>query len=146
MKLPIPRKKSKGARGDAPVASLSLVGPDLRVRGRLESTGEVQVRGVVAGDITAHRITLFADGCIEGSICAEEVHFHGRFTGEAVARSVVIRNGATIKGQIFHHIIEMEKGAYVDARFPWRPENYFEQVNEDLHQNGEESYGEIHAK
>lgn len=146
MKAGFFRKKPKGLAGRAEVTSLSVVGPELKVQGQLESHGEIQVSGVVAGNVSAPRVTLLAGGYIEGSIVAEEAYIHGHFNGEATARKVVISASARIQGQIFHHTIEMEKGADVDARFPWRPVNYFEHGNDNPQKSGGASYGEIYAK
>ncbi len=125
------RPRGESSSDDGPP---SVLGRDLTVRGRLDSTGEVQVHGVVAGDINARKVTLWEDGYVEGSVHAEEAHIHGRFSGKAVARTVVIGVTAIIEGQIFHHTIDMAKGAQVSALLPWRPVNYFDQLARQLQQ------------
>lgn len=116
--------------------SLSVLGREMTVYGRLDSTGEIHVHGFVSGDICAPKVTLWPDGCVEGKILAGEAHIHGHLRGRAIARMVVIGATATIEGQVFHHKIDMAKGAHIDARFPWRPVNYFEQLDQQLQQNG----------
>lgn len=118
------------------VGPLSVLGHEMTVYGRLDSTGEIHVHGIVSGDISAPKVTLWPDGYVEGKIMAVEAHIHGHLRGRAIARTVVIGASATIEGQVFHHKIDMAKGAHVDARFPWRPVNYFEQLDQQFQQNG----------
>ncbi len=129
-------KRSQRSRGDSlsEADPPSVLGRHLTVRGRLDSTGEVQVHGVVAGDINARKVTLWQDGYVEGNVLAEEAHIYGQLSGRATARTVVIGVTAIIEGQIFHHTIDMAKGAQVNARLPWRPVNYFEQIALQLQQ------------
>ncbi len=118
----------------AVVGPVSVLGREMTVYGRLDSTGEVHVHGIVSGDINAPKVTLWPDGYVEGNILAGEAHIHGHLRGRAIARMVVIGASATIEGQVFHHKIDMAKGAHIDARFPWRPVNYFEQLDQQLQQ------------
>lgn len=133
-----------GARGGrklpgkpvTPTGRPSVLGHELTVYGQLNSSGEIHVHGIVAGDVTAPKVTLWSDGYIQGSILAQEAHIHGHLNGRTIARTVVVGASATIEGQIFHHTIDMAQGSakadHVNARFPWRPVNYFEQFDEQL--------------
>lgn len=114
------------------MAPISVVGRAMTVFGKLDSVAEVHVHGTVSGDINAPKVTLWPDGFIEGNILAGKAHIHGHLRGRATARIVVISPSATVEGQIVHHNIDVAKGAHVDARFPWRPINYFEQLDEQL--------------
>ena len=137
VKLGALRKNSRLLRGTpAVVGPGSVLGREMTVYGRLDSTGEVHVHGIVSGDINAPKVTLWPDGYVEGKILAREAHIHGHLRGRAIARMVVIGASATIEGQIFHHEIDMAKGVHVGARFPWRPVNYFEQLDQQLQRNG----------
>lgn len=113
----------------------SVLGRALNIWGRLESTGEVRVHGAIAGDINAPKVTLCPDGYVKGNILAGEVHLYGHLDGNTVARTVVVGPNATIEGQVFYNKIDMAKGNHVNARFPWRPANYFEQFDEQLQQH-----------
>lgn len=123
-------------RGPVIIDPLSVLAHELTVYGRIDSTTEVHVHGTVSGEITAPKVTLWPDGYVEGNILAGEAHIHGHLRGRAIARVAVIGATATIEGQVFHHIIEKAKGEHVDARFPWRPVNYFEQFDEQFQQSG----------
>lgn len=119
-------QQTAGPPADGPA---SVVGPELTVHGALSSSGEIHVHGNVWGDISAPKVTLWPDGYVEGSILAHEAHIHGHLKGRAVAWMAVIGADAMIEGQVFHHKIDMPKGLHIDARFPWRPVNYFDQFD-----------------
>ena len=112
----------------------SVLGRELSIWGRLDSTGEVLVHGAIAGDINAPKVTLCPDGYVKGNILAGEAHILGHLHGNTVARTVVIGASATIEGQVFYNKIDMARGNHVNARFPWRPANYFEQFDQQLQQ------------
>lgn len=133
MRLGTLRKASGSVTGDQEADGLpSVVRREMTVRGTLDSTAEVRVHGVVLGDIKARKVTLCPDGYVEGNILAGEARIHGHLKGRAIARTVLIGDGATIQGKVFHHKIDVAKGMHIDARFPWRPVNYFEQFDEQL--------------
>lgn len=133
-----PSKENSRQSGNAPAATdrPSVLRQGLTIEGRLHSTGDVHLYGTVVGDIQARKVIVWPQGFVEGEIVAEEAHIHGQLRGRVVARTVVISESAEIEGQIFHHKIDLAKGAQVKGRLPWRPVNYFDDFDHHFQQAG----------
>ena len=56
----------------------SLIAPDLTFEGGVTGDGELQVDGVVRGDVKVARLSVGETGQIEGSVVAEAVECRGR--------------------------------------------------------------------
>jgi cytoskeletal protein CcmA (bactofilin family) len=109
---------------------ISRVGIGLTVIGHLETDGELQVYGKVQGSLCADKLVLAPDGEVEGDIVARDALIGGRVNGRVFALNVTVESTADIKGRIFHHTVEVARGARVDARMPWRPLNFFETLEQ----------------
>ena len=109
---------------------LSQVGRAMTVTGLLETEGELYVHGIVTGRINADRVIVGTYGCVEGDVVARDVRIGGRLTGRVFAPNVTIDSSADVTGRIFHHTVTVEKGARIDGRMPWRPIDYFENLDQ----------------
>lgn len=119
-----PRPREGGA------SSLSELSRTFRVKGLLETDGDLHIHGTVLGRINAASVVVGAQGVIEGDIVAHDVRVAGRVTGRIFALNVTVEATADIDGRIFHHTIAVERGARIDGRMPWRPPSYFETLDE----------------
>jgi cytoskeletal protein CcmA (bactofilin family) len=123
-------KRTETAPEDAPEQDISVLGRALRIRGRLDTLGEVHILGHVVGRINAGRLVLGVGGYVEGDIVAKEVLLCGRLDGRIFAFNVTIAPSAVLKGRVFHHIITVAKEAQIEGRMPWRPINFFETLRD----------------
>lgn len=121
--------RTQPRRGEA-VAPLSRIGSGLSVTGDLETEGELHVHGKVQGSLIADRLVLASDGEVEGDIVVRDAVIGGRINGRVFALNVTVESTANITGRIFHHTVEVARGARVDARMPWRPLNFFETLEQ----------------
>jgi cytoskeletal protein CcmA (bactofilin family) len=121
--------RTQPRRGEAAIP-LSRIGSGLTVTGELETEGELHVHGKVQGSLLADRLVLASDGEVEGDIVARDALIGGRVNGRVFALNVTVESTADIKGRIFHHTVEVARGARVDARMPWRPLNFFETLEQ----------------
>ena len=127
MRLGRVRHNPVGApREVSPGKDVSILGSDLVIDGQLESTGEIQVHGSIAGDIHASKVTVCPGGKVEGSLVAREALIGGRFNGRIIAPVVVVEETGAVVGRIFHNELTVAKGAFVDGRMPWRPISHFD--------------------
>jgi cytoskeletal protein CcmA (bactofilin family) len=79
VEIPVPRKRPEAT-------GLSIIGPDLRVEGDLETEGVVKVEGQVRGAIGAGQQVLVAAGStVEGDIQTREAVVGGAVRGSIVA-------------------------------------------------------------
>jgi cytoskeletal protein CcmA (bactofilin family) len=115
-------------RGRAELAS--HLGNGVTVTGDVDTDGDLHIHGHVLGSVRAGSLVLAADGNVEGDIVAREARICGRVTGRVFAVNVTLDTTADIKGRIFHHTVDVARGARVDARMPWRPVNFFETLEQ----------------
>ena len=119
----------KASARDSGGVSVSRLGKGVKVRGILEIEGELVVSGQIFGRIAALKVTITPDGFVEGDIVAREVVIGGKLEGRVYAPTVLVEVTAQITGKLFHHTIEVVRGARVDGRTPWRPVNFFETLD-----------------
>ena len=93
----------------------SLVSANLRIAGNLTTDGELQIDGVVEGNVNCTRLTVGEPGVISGEIEADEVEVRGKVDGRISARSVHLTKTAQIVGDVWHSSISMESGAFLDG-------------------------------
>lgn len=103
---------------------LSVVGAGLTVAGDLRSAGEIQVFGAVHGEINCRTVIVAAGGHVEGWIYASTVHVFGSVYGRIEAIEVTVGDTATIYGDIYHHILTVDRNAVLDGLRPWRPRSH----------------------
>ena len=93
----------------------SLLSMDVDFTGDIHSDGEVQIDGVVNGNIVANVLIIGETAQIIGEITAESVRIHGRVTGQVQANSVSLAKTAHILGDVLHGNIAIEQGAFLEG-------------------------------
>jgi len=93
-----------GSRTSTIIAEDTLVAGDV--------TGvELQVNGVVKGDVHVDRVTIGEAGSVDGRIYAEAVEVRGKVVGSITAKQVRLQSGSHVDGDIAHEQLSMEIGA-----------------------------------
>ena len=100
----------------APPKVASLISSDITIEGAVTGDGELQIDGVVRGDVRVARLTIGETGHIEGSIYAEAVEVRGRIVGAVTAKQVRLYGTSYIDGDITHEQLAMETGAFFQGR------------------------------
>ncbi len=103
---------SSSGKGSVPPSILSR---DLRVAGNLSSAGDMQVDGIVEGDVKSRTLTLGETGVVTGLVEAEQARICGSIRGKLVARSVELTRTAKVFGDIIHQTLSIEAGAKVEG-------------------------------
>jgi len=94
----------------------SLVGETLQLEGDLRSSGNVDVAGLINGNVFVSEIRIIETGSIRGSLEAETVEINGHVEGKISADTVIIGRTAVIKGDIFFkNTLKTEEGADIDG-------------------------------
>jgi len=96
-------------------AAASVLSSDLTVVGNLKTTGDIQVEGVVEGDIRAHLLTVGESATIRGEIVADDVVINGRVIGRVRGLKVRLTSTARVEGDIIHKTIAIESGAHFEG-------------------------------
>ena len=111
----VPAKTKQQANSDKPSAP-SILSSDLHVIGNLNSDGEIQIDGVVDGDIFTNTLMVGEAAVINGEIHADNLIVHGTINGQIKANSVSLMKTAHVVGDILHEDLAIEKGAFLEGR------------------------------
>uniref|UniRef100_B0SXC0 Cell shape determination protein CcmA n=1 Tax=Caulobacter sp. (strain K31) TaxID=366602 RepID=B0SXC0_CAUSK len=114
--LPMSQSPVADTARKAPPKVASLISPDITIEGSITGDGELQIDGVVRGDVRVARLTVGETGHIEGSIYAEAVEVRGRIVGAVTAKQVRLYGTSYIDGDITHEQLAMETGAFFQGR------------------------------
>ena len=68
----------------------SLISADITVEGNVSGDGELQIDGVVRGEVRVGKLTIGDTGHVEGSVIADAVEVRGRVIGAKVGQRVAI--------------------------------------------------------
>jgi cytoskeletal protein CcmA (bactofilin family) len=109
---PAPSAAHKRAtRGTVP----SIISADLTVTGTLVSNGDIQIDGVVEGDVRSVGLVIGEKAEIHGEILAEDITVRGRVTGRIRARRVQLAATSHVEGDILHEAFTVEAGAFFEG-------------------------------
>ena len=106
--------KAEGER-KRKVLAPTIISEGLTGTGNLDSDGEVQVDGLIQGDIKCLRLSIGQNGKIVGAVQAERVLIRGCIDGQIRAQEVTLTRTAQVKGDIHHETLSIEPGAKIDG-------------------------------
>lgn len=93
----------------------SVLSSDLVIHGNIQSSGDIQVEGVIEGDIRAQTLIVGESATVTGEVVAEEVIVHGRVVGRLRGLKVRLSTSARCEGDIIHKTIAIESGAHFEG-------------------------------
>ena len=94
----------------------SHIGETLQLEGDLRSSGNVDVAGLINGNVFVSEMTVVETGSIRGTIEAATIEINGHVEGKISADTVIIGKSAVIKGDIFFkNTLKTEEGADIDG-------------------------------
>jgi cytoskeletal protein CcmA (bactofilin family) len=99
----------------ASAAVPSIVSPEMTVTGNLVSSGEVQIDGLVDGDVQAESLTVGEQGQINGTVQAGHLRVLGHIDGEIHADNVTVLASARVNGDVVHESLAIEAGAMIEG-------------------------------
>ena len=94
----------------------SLISGDLTIEGNISGDGELQIDGVIRGDVRVAKLTIGDTGHVEGSVTAEAIEVRGRVIGALTSKQVRLHGTAHVDGDITHEQLSMEMGAFFQGR------------------------------
>ena len=94
----------------------SLISETVSIEGTINSSGAIDVAGLVKGPVFSKEIIIRETGSITGSIEGDHVEIHGHLDGKVSGQDVVIGSTGTVKGDIeFGNNLKTENGADIDG-------------------------------
>jgi cytoskeletal protein CcmA (bactofilin family) len=94
-------------------ANYSIINEWLKMKGDLESEGDILVKGKVYGNIKCNLLIIDVDALVEGGITAEEVVIRGKSKGVINANKVRLEKTAQVDSEICHNTFSAEEGARI---------------------------------
>lgn len=93
----------------------SIISANLKIVGNLVSDGDVQVDGVIEGDVNSRSLTVSENASIIGEVEAETVRIHGTVRGQIKAANVALGPTAKVAGDVIHTNLVIESGAFIEG-------------------------------
>ena len=94
----------------------SLISETVSIEGTINSSGAIDVAGLIKGPVFSKEIIIRETGSITGSIEGDHVEIHGHLDGKVSGQDVVIGSTGTVKGYIeFGNNLKTENGADIDG-------------------------------
>ena len=94
----------------------SLISETVSIEGTINSSGAIDVAGLIKGPVFSKEIIIRETGSITGSIEGDHVEIHGHLDGKVSGQDVVIGSTCTVKGDIeFGNNLKTENGADIDG-------------------------------
>lgn len=88
----------------------------MHITGTLRSSGQIQVDGIVNGDITAYSITVGQTGTVIGKLAATEIHICGTVHGALEGDAISLSRSARVYAQISHAGLSVAEGAVLERQ------------------------------
>ena len=94
----------------------SLISETVSIEGTINSSGAIDISGLVKGPVISKEVIVRETGSITGTIEADRVEVHGHMDGKISGEDVVIGSTGTVKGDIeFGNNLRTENGADIDG-------------------------------
>ena len=94
----------------------SLISETVSIEGTINSSGAIDVAGLIKGPVYSKELIVRDTGSITGTIEADVVEIHGHLDGKVSAQNIVVGATGTVKGDIeFGNNLKTENGADIDG-------------------------------
>ena len=94
----------------------SLISETVSIEGTINSSGAIDVAGLIKGPVYSKELIIRDTGSITGTIEADIVEIHGHLDGKVSGQNIVIGSTGTVKGDIeFGNNLKTENGADIDG-------------------------------
>jgi cytoskeletal protein CcmA (bactofilin family) len=117
--------------GAAP-AQLTVIGPTMLIQGEVRGSEDIYVRGRLEGTlhVTGSRLVIEPGGSVAAMVRAAHVEIHGLLLGDTVASSgLTVRRDGRLTGQVRTCSLVVEDGAYLKGRIEAVPGSELELQN-----------------
>ena len=94
----------------------SYVGETLQLEGDLRTSGNLDIAGLIKGNVYVSEAIVTETGSVRGSLEASKIEINGHIQGKITADSIIIGKTAVIKGDVyFKNTLKTEEGADIDG-------------------------------
>ena len=94
----------------------SLISETVSIEGTINSSGAIDVAGLIKGPVISKEIIVRETGSVTGTIEGDRVEIHGHMDGKISGEDIIIGSTGTVKGDIeFGNNLRTENGADIDG-------------------------------
>ena len=94
----------------------SLISETVSIEGTINSSGAIDVAGLVKGPVISKEVVVRDTGSVTGSIEGDRVEIHGHMDGKISGEEIIVGATGTVKGDIeFANNLRTENGADIDG-------------------------------
>lgn len=94
----------------------SLISETVSIDGTVNSSGAIDVAGLIKGPVYSKEVVIKETGSISGEVEADRVEIHGHLDGKISAENVIIGSTGVVKGDIeFGANLRTEDGADIEG-------------------------------
>ncbi len=100
---------------------ITLISKGTKIKGDLHFSGNLEVEGVIEGNIIADdnsvgAVRILETGLVKGQVKAPIIVINGNVEGDVISTEhIELANKAVVIGNVYYHLIEMVKGAQVNG-------------------------------
>ena len=94
---------------------IAVIGQDLKIAGNLECEGDIEIAGVVDGQVRGRDIVVADDARVNGIIDCEAIQIFGEVEGQVSAARVEVAGTALVIGDISYDALVVQDGATIDG-------------------------------
>ena len=91
----------------------SIISEGSEFKGNVKTSAEIQIDGVLNGNVKAKQIVVGINGNVRGNVTANFLRICGKIEGEIRAETLEIVSSATVKGNVFKKTISIESGSKI---------------------------------
>tara|TARA_B100000749_G_scaffold183856_1_gene142136 strand:- start:77 stop:532 length:456 start_codon:yes stop_codon:yes gene_type:complete len=102
-------KEIEKDRGTIP----SIISEGSEFKGNIKTSGEIQIDGVLNGNVRAKQVVVGINGNVRGNVTANFLRICGKIEGEIRAETLEIVSSASVKGNVYKKTISMEAGSKI---------------------------------
>ncbi|MDJ0685296.1 MAG: polymer-forming cytoskeletal protein [Alphaproteobacteria bacterium] len=109
-------KKSAEPKPNQPARATYIAAGSI-ITGDLASDGELQMDGVLRGNVSCRRLVVGQNGELHGEVTADTLIVDGAIFGAVKAKTVLLGASARMIGDVDHEVLEVRPGAEIEGRY-----------------------------
>ncbi len=86
------------------------------IRKSITNANDLEIGGVLDGDLAGHTITVLEGASVKGSLGAEVIIIYGAVQGTVRAKTIEVCSTAHVQGELQYSNLSILAGAEVEAR------------------------------
>lgn len=95
--------------------SESVLADDLHIKGEITTSGDIELKGTVEGEVTCRTLLIAEDAKVEGKVTAEKVVVRGTVNGQINGIRVTLSSSARVTGELVCKALSVDEEAYFDG-------------------------------